>query len=544
MTQEDQTVKFGRIMMIVVLFFVLIACEEKEGMKVTLYEGDDVYRVYEDVSVGDTIDLPFLEHEDLVFVGWSDGEQVHYPTYVVTGEEDLVLVSEDPLDVFDYEIETDGNHAYISGYSGEALHLRIPDSIDGAQLRGIYFNAFKGLSLISVEIPDTIGYIGSYAFSEMPDLKTVTFYEGPIDIVHGELMQEDFQALIADHQDACVIESNESVTSWTYQKGCPIHAVTRVEVLFEIEGIPYHRYFVTFDLDFYDAYDPGLIIFDDAFSQLESLESIVFPETYDRFRTLILVGTPNLRTVGFAGDHPNYEVIDGVVYSRDLEHLFYYPSSLENETFTIPESVRTIHPYAFKDNTALVTIHVGPSIDSIDPTAFMGLTSLEAIHVDETNEDYWSSDGVLFGSMSDFLYLIKYPAAKPGSDYAVPSDVTHLGPQSFSDQRLLEEILLPEGLIVISREAFAYGTSLRVIDIPRRVELIDYLAFYESDIESVIIRRSVMEDGWITRGQLGTDRGGLPVFYVPDDSFDDYVEDPFWDDFEAYIRPFSEYDSD
>jgi hypothetical protein len=39
MTQEDQTVKFGRIMMIVVLFFVLIACEEKEGMKSTSMKG-------------------------------------------------------------------------------------------------------------------------------------------------------------------------------------------------------------------------------------------------------------------------------------------------------------------------------------------------------------------------------------------------------------------------------------------------------------------------------------------------------------------------
>lgn len=256
------------------------------------------------------------------------------------------------------------------------------------------------------------------------------------------------------------------------------------------------------------------------------------------------MNTPNLRTVEFSGNDPNYDVIDGVVYARDLEHLIYYPSSLENDTFTIPETVRTIHPYAFKDNTALVTIHVGPSTDSIDPTAFMGLTSLEAIHVDETNEDYWSSEGILFGFMSDFLYLIKYPAAKPGSEYVVPDDVTHLGPQSFSDQRLLEEILLPEGLIVISSEAFAYSTSLRVIDLPSSVEMIDYLAFYESDIELVIIRRSLALDGSITRGQLGTARGGLPVFYVPDDSFQDYASDPFWDDFEDYIRPFSEYETD
>lgn len=199
MTQEDQTVKFGRIMVVVFLFFVLIACEEKEGMNITLYQGDDVYRVYEDVSVGDAIDLPFFEHDDLVFVGWSDGEHIHYPTYVVTGEEDLLLVSEDPSDVFDYEIETDGKSVYIRGYSGDALYLRIPDSIDGAQLRGISVNAFKGLGLVSVEIPYTIGYISPFAFSDMPDLKTVTFYEGPIELVHGELMQEDFEALIADY---------------------------------------------------------------------------------------------------------------------------------------------------------------------------------------------------------------------------------------------------------------------------------------------------------------------------------------------------------
>ncbi|MFP4187720.1 MAG: leucine-rich repeat protein, partial [Acholeplasmataceae bacterium] len=511
--------------------------------EVVLYDQDgSVYRTYDDVFRGDTIELPFYAHEDLVFVGWSDGESIHYPAYVVGSKRELTAVMEDPLDVFGYETFAGGRLASIDGYSGDALHLRIPDAIDGAEVNTLSLRAFEGLPLVSVEIPDTIRLINALAFKDMPSLKAVTFYDGPLRYAYDDPMYDDFDEIISAGN--CTIESTESSTAWTYEKGCPIHAVTGIELLWEIDDIPYYRYDVLYDLEFYPDYDPELIIIDEAFAQLESLERVVFPETYDRLRALIFVDTPNLVDVSFTGDDPNYEVSDGVVYFRGKEDLIYYPRAREQESFTVPETVKKIWSYAFSDQRRLVSIDIGSSVESIDPTAFMGMTSLESIEVDGANGSFWSSDGVLFERYSESVLLVKYPAARTDTSYVVPEEVTQLSPQSFADNQFLENLELPEGLLIISREAFAYSRSLLSIEIPRSVELIDYLAFHDTGFESVIIRRSVAEDGSITRGQLGTDRGGLPVFYVPDDSFDDYVKTSFWEDFEAYIRPYSDYEPD
>jgi hypothetical protein len=537
--------KFLRIMILVMLGFVLFACEESDGTSVRLYdEYGKIYETYKDRAEGETIDLPFFEREDRVFVGWSDGEQIHYPTYVVRGKRELTVVFEDPEEVFDYKVDVAWDQVSIRGYSGDASYLRIPATIDGRQVSSIYVKAFEGLSLVSVDIPDTAQHVQTLAFSDMPNLQSVSFYSGDITYVWGELMQEEFDALIADNQDACKIETNESSTSWTYEEGCPIHAVTSFESVYTVEGNPYNRYFVTFDLRFYESYDPDLMIIDDAFSGLESLESVLLPGTYHRFRPLIFEDTPNLKTVGFAEDSRHYTIIDGVIYTRDLKQLVYYPQYLSAETFFIPESVETILSYAFKDNTHLVTIHVGATMDSIDPVAFMGLTSLEAIHVDAANDTYYSDEGVLYGIISGVDCLVKYPAARPGSSYVVFDGITNLYPQSFSDNLYLTEVVLPEGLRSISREAFAYSKSLQLLEIPRRVEHMDYLVFYESALEAVLIRRSIVEDGGITTAQFGTARGGLPFFYVPDDSFDDYESNPFWEPYSDYLRPFSSYEPD
>ncbi len=61
--------------------------------------------------------------------------------------------------------------AKITGYSGKAENLTIPDQLDGHPVTAIGNSAFSSCSsLTSVSIPDSVTVIGKDAFYKCPDL--------------------------------------------------------------------------------------------------------------------------------------------------------------------------------------------------------------------------------------------------------------------------------------------------------------------------------------------------------------------------------------
>jgi hypothetical protein len=151
---------------------------------------------------------------------------------------------------------------------------------------------------------------------------------------------------------------------------------------------------------------------------------------------------------------------------------------------TIPSSVEQIGDYAFQDSaqlsqvnfegdsqlylidyqvfkgTNLSTITIPASVTQIEPGAFDGMDSLSSIQVADANTSYRSVAGVLFNlDGNNSLYqLIKYPQAKTGSSYTIPSNVE-----------------------MISFGAFK-STGLSFVDIPPSVNSIGENAFYDTEL--------------------------------------------------------------
>ncbi|MDT8336866.1 MAG: CotH kinase family protein [Candidatus Izemoplasmatales bacterium] len=68
------------------------------------------YEVLDNLSKDQIIDLSVLETEDLIFVGWSDGDNLYYRHYTVWENRTLTVVFEDPEEVF--VIESSPNDKY------------------------------------------------------------------------------------------------------------------------------------------------------------------------------------------------------------------------------------------------------------------------------------------------------------------------------------------------------------------------------------------------------------------------------------------------
>ncbi len=114
----------------------------------------------------------------------------------------------------------------------------------------------------------------------------------------------------------------------------------------------------------------------------------------------------NLTSVIVDSENKNYCSEDGILFNRGKTEIIKYPAAKEGGSYTIPSSVTSIGDYAFCD-----------------------CKNLTSVIVDSENKNYCSEDGILFNRGK--TEIIKYPAAKEGGSYTIPSSVTRIGNFAF-----------------------------------------------------------------------------------------------------------------
>ena len=151
------------------------------------------------------------------------------------------------------------------------------------------------------------------------------------------------------------------------------------------------------------------------------------------------------------------------------------------ESVTVPKQLDSypvveidVEAFAF---SKIKGINIPAGVTFICAGAFSECAKLKNIFVNEANIYYYDVGGVLFSKAGE---LVIYPRGRNSAEYVVPSGVTEIGMEAFSNCKGLKKVVLPDSLKEI--EAFAFdGAGLEYIDIPAKVEKIEDLAFAECD---------------------------------------------------------------
>ena len=144
--------------------------------------------------------------------------------------------------------------------------------------------------------------------------------------------------------------------------------------------------------------------------------------------------------------------------------------------------------FSYFQNVTHVTIPGG--ITNIAEGAFDG-QSLVNITVDKSNKYFKDVDGILFSK--DGTVLMRYPAGKSDTHYAIPRDVTSIHWAAFA-RSSLASISIPDNMTNIDDGAF-YECSFTSITIPNSVTSIGDGAFTSSSLTSITIPNSVTNIG-------------------------------------------------
>ena len=217
---------------------------------------------------------------------------------------------------YKYTLLDDGT-AEITRYIGTSNIAVIPRKLDGKFVTSIGASCFRDCdSILSITIPDSVTNIDEKAFYSCDSLTSV-------------ILPDSIRAI-----------GNEAFY------GC--------EKLISIK-IP----------------DGVTSIGDYAFYSIDALTSITIPDSVMSIGANPFYGCDPLIEINVSPQHPAFEMIDGVLFSKADKRLIYYPRGSASSSYAIPQGIAIIGDAAFKLSENLNTVIIPDSVTTIGSQAFM-----------------------------------------------------------------------------------------------------------------------------------------------------------------------------
>lgn len=225
---------------------------------------------------------------------------------------------------------------------------------------------------------------------------------------------------------------------------------------------------------------------------------------YEQQTLLQLNRMESLEDYEVAEDNEDFASAGGVLYTENMTELLSYPKGKTETSFAMPDTVEKVCEGAFyfgmNQDCPLSEIIFSENLSQIEPSTFgyLPITSvslpktlsrvynqaftycdkLTSIQVEVNCYSYFSYDGVLYekvnmydesGKQTSFIELVCYPAGKTDAEFQVPSGVSSIGWNAFSNANELQTLKLPVTVTEIGSGAFTHCNNLTGIYIPGSV---------------------------------------------------------------------------
>lgn len=262
---------------------------------------------------------------------------------------------------FDFNLTT----GTITKYNGTDTVVVIPSKINGVTVTTIGTDAFLGLNITSVTIPDSVTEIGSNAFADCTNLTSVNY--------KGDWSNLTIQSGNPAVQDA----ANEQLFDFEFILNNTAVTVTRYKGTAADVTIP-SRY----------KGKPVTVIDPVAFYNNSAVTSVTIPDS--------VTAIPDY-AFGFCSQLTNISIPNSVTFIG----FSAFNSCTSLKSITLPSSLSTIQSYAFYNCGNLKTIRIPVSVTSIGDYAFDGCPSSMTVTYSGSKKQW--DDDITKGSYNNVL---------------------------------------------------------------------------------------------------------------------------------------------
>ncbi len=395
-------------------------------------------------------------------------------------------------------VKFSANQSRVGGMR-DCRNLRVVVIPNG--IKTISWEAFKGCyNLTSISIPDSVTYIGMSAFEGCTkafiNVPPVLTYVGEkafygcyqiteVNSVGKDLAIGDNAFYGCSKLKKVNVTGVKSIGDYAFYKCSALESFSASGSSFAIGEHAFNTCTSLASVKLTNVTSIG----SKCFWRNTKLKSIEFPKSltfigesaFENCGSLTYVSAPGVKEIGasaFLGTALNkIDLTDTLTVIGDS--AFKGCAAL---TYINAQGVQKVGTEAFHNCKALEKLVLSSSVESISGDMFAGCESIESIDIGDHNS-YKVVDGVIYSS--DGKQLVYYPSGKDEKEYTVLNGVETIGTYAFNNS-VLESILLPEGLKIISKYAFDGCRSLQEITLPDSVTALYEGAFqYCSSLKKV-----------------------------------------------------------
>ena len=330
-------------------------------------------------------------------------------------------------------------------------------------------------NVTAVTIPNNITNIGNYAFAGCSSLTSITIPKSVTSV--GSYVFDGCDALTKTNYTG-------DIAGW-----CDIEFDS-----WSSNPMSYSQNLYINDQEIKDLVIPNSVdsIHDYAFYNGSALSSVSLSNSVTSIGNYAFAGCESITKTNYTGDIAGWCDIkfdssrsNPMFYSQNL-----YINDQEIKDLVIPNSVDSIHDYAFYNGSALSTVSLSNSVTSIGYAAFEGCSSLTSITIPNsvTSIGYAAFEGcssltsITIPNSVTSIGNDAFSRCSSLSSVTIPNSVTSIGNNAFYNCSSLTSVILSEGLTSIGNWAFFSCSSLTSITIPDNVTYIGYWAFDNTGI--------------------------------------------------------------
>lgn len=298
-----------------------------------------------------------------------------------------------------------------------------------------------------VVIPDDVASIKGGTFSYMSDLKEV--------VIGRNVRNIEFNAFLhCNNLRKVTVLSNEITIYHQSFKGCS--KLEEFDFL-KVVAISHH-----------------------SFENCASLKEVNLSSKIDILSETAFLGCLGIEKFDIDVKNEDFTSIDGVVYSKDLTELLFYPCAKKDKVFKLGDKVNVIKTNAFSCAKFLEDVDLNDVLE-IKGNCFENCINLKKVKL---------SKKVRYISEETFKGCLRL------EDIDIPNNVISIDKEVFSGCQSIKEIYLGDSVSYIGSEAFKDCCNLEKLSIPKSVEKIGK-NFIDGVKEGLVISYGGTEEEWM-----------------------------------------------